>query len=99
MEKVTVKGVVHARINQFSEGGVDYSIHSQDMSQYNMGIVVQEVEIEIDAAKNTDIVNGTVNAMRDQQKKKRAEAEKECTQIEEAIQRLLCIENSPSVQS
>ena len=98
MEKIKLKVIAHAKIDAYVEGGVSYLVSSHDMSYFGH-VVIGESEIEIDPASKTDLINGTVKAMRAVQKTKRAEAERECIKIEEAIQRLLCIENSPSVQS
>jgi hypothetical protein len=92
MGKVQVKGLVHALVSPFT-GEIQYAIHNTDMSSYGCGSVIKEITVEVDELSKADLTNGTIRSLRETQARKRAEAEMECNNIEERIQRLLCIEN------
>lgn len=95
MEKIKIKAYVFAKLHDWGDDEVSYYVFSFEAS--NQGyILLEEIEIETDRPSRESLVNGTVAALRELQSKKRADAERECTQIDERIQSLLCLENKPS---
>ena len=93
----TIQAFVHAQISTYSweEGKVSFYIFSSDMSKHGYTLV-DTVEVEFDEPDHASIVNGTVKLLREKQKQTRADAELACTQIDEQINNLLCIENKPT---
>lgn len=94
----TVKAFIHAKLEpHFTDvGGIEqrvgYSIFSFDMTK-NGYTMVKEIYVEFDEPAYKDVVAGTVQAMREKQAELRAEVNTKVANIEEQIQRLLCIEN------
>ena len=98
----TVKAFIHAKIEQYfthiSDGikdRVGYAIFPFDMTK-NGYTLVKEIEVEFDEPGYKDVVAGTVQAMREKQAELRDEVNTKVANIEEQIQRLLCIENKPT---
>lgn len=53
-------------------------------------------EIEFEVVSTNEIVNNAVQALKEKQKKLRADAAMECTKLDGEIQKLLAIENNPT---
>ena len=100
----TVKAFIHAKLEpHFTDvGGIEqrvgYSIFSFDMTK-NGYTMVKEIYVEFDEPAYKDVVAGTVQAMREKQAELRAEVNTKVANIEEQIQRLLCIENKPTQEA
>ncbi len=79
---------VHACLNYDKK--IDYKIYHFNGTQFGDQLI-QEVEIEFDEADYSQVVAGTVAAMREKQKQVQAEAQNEVTKIDRAINDLLGI--------
>ena len=85
---------LHARHDL--EGKVQYRAYQTDMSSTaGFGIVVTNkiVDVEFEIKDDFNLNVEMVNALRKEQKTIQAEAQMKMTQIEDRIQRLLCIEH------
>lgn len=86
--------LLHARENW--KGNIEYCAYQTDMSgTTGFGFVAAKTTIDVDFEIPDDFNLNveTVNALRKQQKSIQAEAQMKLTQIEDSIQRLLCIEH------
>jgi len=84
---------LHAKANQYAEDGFDYHIfHHTDMTSCGY-TACDTVEVEFNLPPREVLTKGVVEAYRAEQQRIRAEAQSNVTQIEEAIQRLLCLEH------
>ena len=94
-ETMKIKVYIHAAWNEWDK---EYSFRpwSQDMSsQASCGPLVGEVEIDFTPPPREVMVNGQIASFREQQKQIRAESERQCMEIQERIDNLLCIEHKP----
>lgn len=94
-----IKCTLHATPDQYEEGGFAFHVfRHEDMSGCGY-TALDTVEVEFTVPPRDVMVNGAIAAFRQKQREIRAEAEVKAKNIEEQIQRLLCIEHKPEVEA
>jgi hypothetical protein len=90
---------IHAQYDEY-EKKYDFRVWSHDMtgSEY-IGPLVGKTEIEFEPPPHEVMVNGTIATYRLQQQKIRAEAEKNCQQLQQRINDMLCLEHKPEPET
>ena len=90
--KMKLPVTLHAYVADYEESGFGFIIfgHPSKSGEY---VVCDTVEVEFDCPDREVLVNGAVAAYRAEQQRIRAEAQQKVNGIEEAISKLLCIEN------
>ena len=95
--KANIKAVVHWRKWEWENEPV-YIINPSDLSRVDPCYVpVREIEIEVEIPDDFDPRPQQIEALRKEKQRILAEAEVKATNIEEQIQRLLCIEYKPEL--
>ena len=93
--KKTVKVTLHAQACSYADEGFTFSALSYDDMSSQGYIACSSVEVEFDVPPRDVLVNGAVAAYRAEQQRIRAEATSKVGRIDEAIQKLLCLEYKP----
>lgn len=92
-ETMKVKCTLHAQASQWEEGGFSFHVYNrEDMSSVGY-VQLDTVEVEFKTPPRDVLVNGAVAAYRAEQSRLRAEVQVKCDQLDDAIQKLLCIED------
>ncbi|MHB1328012.1 MAG: hypothetical protein ACYC2K_07405 [Gemmatimonadales bacterium] len=91
-----IKGFIHAKYDEY-EREYHFSVWTQDMTQCQGYVLVEEVEIEFTPPPHNVLVNGTIEAYKAEQQKIRAEAESKVNRLQQSINDLLCIEYKPEL--
>lgn len=91
-----IKVYVHAKYEDW-EKEWQFRPWSCDMSESAAGFgkCVAEVEVEFQEPPHDVLVNGQIEAWRAEQRRIRAEAEKNCNELERQIGEIQCIEYKP----
>jgi len=84
-----LKAYVHAEWNDFDKKFL-YKVYPCEAAAF--GVFIAEVEIDAPEVDEGELIKGQVKLMRDKQQEIRAEAELKFQQIEESIQKMLCLE-------
>lgn len=83
---------IHAQRNYKDK--IKFSALGCDMSEYGYTLIeTQDLTVEFDIADDFSLDAEEIKAMRAEQKRIQAEAQRLVTQLEERIQSLLCIEH------
>lgn len=85
-----IKGYVHAEWIDFHKKFV-YQVWPCKSASF--GVIVCEVEFDAPDVDEAELIKGQVKIMREKQQEIRADAEVKFQQIEESIQKMLCLEN------
>lgn len=94
---VTVKGILHWTKQQW-ETDPQYQIFRCDMSDVSPEyIAIKPVNIELEIPDDFDPVPRQIEALKAKKQEILADAQFKANNIEEQIQRLLCIEHKPEV--
>ncbi|MEL4888552.1 hypothetical protein N6P31_16065 [Pectobacterium betavasculorum] len=69
-----------------------------DMSQYGYALIgTHSVAVPIPQVTNSELTNRQIAALKNQQQKIIADAQLQASQLEDKIQRLICLEHQPSI--
>jgi hypothetical protein len=97
--KVTIKAFVHHRQYAWSKE-VAYTIDVCDMSKVDASYsVIRQQEFEVEIPDDFDPTPSKIAALKAKKQEILAEAHVKAENIEEQIQRLLCIEHKPEVEA
>ena len=93
--KERMQCTLHSKVDQYEDDGFSYHVFShEDMTSCGY-TALSTIEVEFDLPPRDVLIAGAVAAYREEQKRIRAEAQIKVTQLDDAIQRLLCIEHKP----
>ena len=91
--KKKVKCTLHARPSEYSDDGLAFSVFDFDDASESGYTACDTVEVEFNLPPREVIVTGVIKTYRAEQDRIRAEAQAKVNNIEESIQRLLCLEH------
>lgn len=93
--KVTAKGFLHWHQDRWMESP-EFVVHAHDFSKYDPTYVaIRPVETEFEIPDDFDPRPQQIDALRQEKSRILGEAQAKANNIEEQIQRLLCIEYKP----
>ena len=92
----TVELFIHAQKDW--QNNVAFSAKMCDMSEYGYTFLgfTKEVSVEFDVPDDFDLTAEEIKALREQQKRIQADAQRQVVEIEERIQSMLAIEYKPA---
>ncbi len=93
-----IQCTLHAHADKYAEGGFSFNVFSYDDMASCGYVACDTVEVEFKEPPMDVLVNGAVAAYRKEQERIRAEAHLKVMQLDEAIQKLLCIEHKPDLK-
>ena len=92
-----VTAYVHAKFDEYWDDKTNtikqgWKYNAWPCNSESWGVLIGKVEIEVPAVDESELTKGQVKIMRAEQQKIRVESEVKFQQIEESIQKMLCLE-------
>ena len=88
-----IKCTLHAQADKYAEGGFSFKVFNHDDMSSCGYVACDSVEVEFKEPPYEVLASGMVATYRKEQEKIRAESQSKIMLIEDAIQRLLCLEH------